>query len=240
MSMSLKRIKALIKKELKSFTKNQNALFMCLLPIFFGILYTNLYTTSNFMDKLLILIMCVNMNLTLCGSFIVAMLIAEEKEKNTLRTLLLSGVSAIEFLTGKIVITLLLTLLSNFVLYFIIGFDIKYLVWFLLFTFLVSISMIILGSLIGLIAPTQMSTGVIGMPILLLLLIIPMFADYNDTFKKIAAFTPNYNMNLLITHLVQNGNLSIDQVKSIVTIILWIGLSAITFLFTYNKVNIDK
>lgn len=192
------------------------------------------------MDKILILIMCVNMNLTLCGSFIIAMIIAEEKEKNTLRTLLLSGVSAIEFLTGKIVVTLLLTQLSNLALYFIIGFEIKYLAWFLLFTFLVSVSMIILGSLIGLIAPTQMSTGVIGMPILLLLLIIPMFADLNDTFKKIGAFTPNYNMNLLITRIIQTGSLSFDYFKSIVTILVWIVLSVCAFLFTYSKVGIDR
>ncbi|MDF2803285.1 MAG: putative transporter rane component protein [Anaerocolumna sp.] len=240
MSISLKRIKALTKKELKGLVKNQNVLIMSLLPLFFGILYNNLYSSSNFMDKILILIMCVNMNLTLCGSFIIAMLIAEEKEKNTLRTLLLSGVSALEFLIGKIVITLLLTQLSNLVLFFIIGFDMKSLGWYLLYTFFVSISMIILGSLIGLIAPTQMSTGVIGMPILFLLLIIPMFADFNVTFQKIAAFTPNYNMNLLITNLIQSGSVSIDKLRSVVTILVWIVLSIVAFLVTYKKVGIDK
>lgn len=63
MSISLKRIKALTKKELKSLVKNQNVLIMSLLPIFFGILYANLYSNSEFMNKIMILIMCVNMNL---------------------------------------------------------------------------------------------------------------------------------------------------------------------------------
>lgn len=240
MNNSLKKIKALTKKELKSFIKNYNALLMFLLPIFFGLLYSNMYAQSTAMDKITILVLCINMNLTLCGSFIIAMMIAEEKEKNTLRTLLLSGVSAIEFLTGKMVITLLLTQISSLILFFITGFGAKNMAWFLLFTFLVNISMVILGSLIGLIAPTQMSTGVIGMPILFLLLILPMFADYNDNFKRIATFTPNYNMNTLITHFLNSGTMSAGQFRSIITIIVWILISLLAFFITYNKVGIDK
>lgn len=239
MDISLKRINALFKKEVKNFSKNKNTLLMTFMPIFFGLLYNYLYSDIN-LGKTFILFLCVNMNLVLCGSYIIAMLIAEEKEKNTLRTLFISGVSAFEFLSGKVIITFILTHVSNIILFFIYNVNVNYLGIYLLFSILVSISMILIGALIGLISPTEMSTGVIGLPILGLLLIIPMFAEYSDSFKTIANFTPNYHMNLIISSYLNSGNLPSDFLKSIIIIFLWIIISTLAFFITYNKVGLDK
>lgn len=241
MEFSIKRVKALTKKELKSFVKNSNVLLMCLLPIIFSFVYSNIFSgVSEGMSKVMILILCLNMNLVLVCSFVMAALISEEKEKNTLRTLLLSGVSALEFLTGKIVVTFLLSQVTNVIIYFVTGIDMKYFGWFLVISFFVVICMIVIGAIIGILSPTQMATGVIGMPVFMLLLLIPMFADFNDGFAKIAQFTPNYNMNLLLKQLFETGSLLTGNIVPFIVMGLWIVLSSVVFWIIYNKVGLDK
>ncbi|SHO50544.1 ABC transporter permease [Anaerocolumna xylanovorans] len=241
MSFSIKRVRALTIKEFKSFTKNSNVLLMSLLPILFSILYTYIYGgKAEDVPKTDIFMLCLNMNLSMVASFVIGMLIAEEKEKNTLRTLLLSGVSSMEFLTGKVTVTLLITVITNIIMFFITGMETQYLGWFLFFSLLVIISMIIIGAIIGMISPSQMSTGVIGLPVIMLFLLIPMLAEYNDNLKKVAKFTPNYNMNLLLKQTFKGEALSSADLPALATIAVWIVLTAILFAFTYSKIGIDK
>ena len=241
MTISLRRIKALTKKEFKSFTKNSNVLLMCMLPIMFSIIYSYIYgSNENGVPKLMVLLLCLNMNLIMCSSFTIAMLIAEEKEKNTLRTLLLSGVSALEFLFGKVVLTLILSTLTNILIYFICGIEVKYLGWFLLISTLVIISMIIIGALIGMFSKNQMSTSVVGMPVLLVFLLIPMMAEFNENIRNVAKFTPNYNMNVIFNKVLAGGSLSSQEILPFVSIFVWIVLTGIGFIIAYNKVGIDK
>lgn len=124
MEFSMRRVNALFKKKVKDFGKNMNVSLMCLLPIAFSIIYSRLVgdsTLDGHLVKIDILIMCTGMNLVMVSSFVVAMLIAEEKEKNTLRTLMLSGVSPLEFLTGKIFMSFLISEIINVAIFFIIG-----------------------------------------------------------------------------------------------------------------------
>lgn len=241
MTISLRRIKALTKKEFKSFTKNSNVLLMCMLPIMFSIIYSYIYgSNENGVPKLMVLLLCLNMNLIMCSSFTIAMLIAEEKEKNTLRTLLLSGVSALEFLFGKVVLTLILSTLTNILIYFICGIEVKYLGWFLLISTLVIISMIIIGALIGMFSKNQMSTSVVGMPVLLVFLLIPMMAEFNENIRNVAKFTPNYNMNVIFNKVLAGSSLSSQEILPFASIFVWIVLTGIGFIIAYNKVGIDK
>lgn len=242
MALSLRRIKALTKKEFKSFSKNTNALLMCMLPILFSIIYSYIYGSYDEKDlaEMMVLQLCVNMNLVMCSCFTTAVLIAEEKEKNTLRTLLLSGVSALEFLFGKVFVTFILSTITNIIIFFISGIEAKYLGWFLLITTLVIIIMIIIGALIGMFSKNQMSTSVVGMPVMLVLLLIPMLAGFNDNVKKIAKFTPNYNMNVLFDKIFTGGSLSSSDILPFVVVFIWIVITGITFIVTYNKIGIDK
>lgn len=243
MEFSIRRTKALVKKEGKSLFKNANVLFMCILPIIFSIIYSYILV-GNYGDvmtgKIEVLIMCLSMNLVLVGSYVIAMLIAEEKEKNTMRNLMFAGVTSLEFLTGKVIISFLLTEVTNIIIFLIMGIDIGYLAMFILLTTLVSFSLIELGAVIGIISPNQMSTGFIGMPVLLFFLLIPLFADMNDTFKNIAKVLPNYNMNVLLRNIFRGNGLGTDNVFSIVVILLWILIAFLCFAVTYKKVGLDK
>lgn len=173
MDFSIRRVNALLKKEIKDFVKNMNVWVMCFLPVMFSIIYSKLLgnnSSSAPMNKVSVLILCVGMNIALISSMVISMLIAEEKEKNTLRTLMLSAVSPWEFLAGKVLITFLVSEVVNIVIFFFIGCDIQYLGQYILITTLVLFSMIEIGAIIGIISPNQMTTGVFSMPVITIFL----------------------------------------------------------------------
>jgi ABC-2 type transport system permease protein len=180
------------------------------------------------------------MNLTLVSSFVIAMLIAEEKEKNTLRTLMLSAVSPLEFLTGKALIATLMSVIINIAMFFIIGVDAQYLGKYILLTTLVVFSMVEIGAVIGIIAPNQMATGVVGMPVLMILLMVPIFARLNRTLTKIAEFLPNYNLNVMLEKMFKGEAVGTGTTYSIVVILVWILIAGVVFVYTYSKRGLDK
>jgi ABC-2 type transport system permease protein len=242
MKASIRKIGALLSKELKNVAKNANILFMCLLPLLFAVIFINVFKPgdSEGMSKGMVLNLCLGMNLVMSSSFTVAMLIAEEKEKNTLRTLLLSGVTPMEFLTGKVLAALLISIVTNIALYFVIGMNAQFLPGYVLLTTLVTVCMIVIGAIVGIMSPNQMATGVTGLPVLMFLLMIPMFADFNEVLKKIAVFLPNYNLNLMLEKILSGSAAGAALSPGIYVILIWTVLSSALFAFVYNKVGLDK
>lgn len=243
MDFSIRRINALLKKEIKDFAKNMNVSVMYLLPIMFSIIYSKLLgnnSSNDVMNRINILILCVGMNISLISSMVISMLIAEEKEKNTLRTLILSAVSPWEFLTGKVLITFLVSEVINIAIFFSIGCDIQYLGKYILITTLVLFSMIEIGAIIGIISPNQMATGVFSMPVVMIFFVIPAFAKANKTIEAIAKFLPSYHMNIMIARLFKGETFVIESIRSIAIILAWIIIALIAFAFTYSRRGLDK
>ena len=86
--MSIKKIGILFKLGLEDLTKNLNVFIYVLFPVLFALLYSNLDTlTNNFTFSL-----CVLLNIAMVPIALMGTIIAEEKEKNTLRTLMLNNV----------------------------------------------------------------------------------------------------------------------------------------------------
>ncbi|MBU3101045.1 MULTISPECIES: ABC transporter permease [Clostridium] len=238
-----RRINVLFKKEVNGLSKKSNLLLMCLLPVLFSFIYTTVFRgvgKSDGLGKFDILSICLGMNIVLVAGSMIAMLIAEEKEKNTLRTLMLSGVSPLEFLTGKIVITFLVSEILNILIFYIVGMDSVHLGEFILLTSLVAISMIEIGAIVGIIVPDEISAGTVGTLIFMFFLTVPLFSSFSKKIELIARFLPNYNMNLMFQKVFSGGEIGAGEAKNIAVILIWIIISGVTFVCTYNKVGLDK
>lgn len=242
MEFSIRRVNALFKKELKDLSKNINVLFMCILPIIFCFIYSKMLggNPANQLGKISVLNLCLGMNLVLVSGFVIAMLIAEEKEKNTLRTLMLSCVSPIEFLLGKALITLVLSVAINIIMFFMVGLNAQYLGKYILISTLVVLSIIELGAVIGLISKNQMDTGIVGMPLLMTLLMVPMFAKVNNTVGKIASLLPNYNLFVILNKLFNDEAINANVIYNLCVILVWIIVAAAVFAYAYCKKGLDK
>lgn len=241
MDITMRKISALLHKEIKMFPKNKNVLLISLLPVVFSVIYSRTFgEEANGMSNVAMMFMCVTMNIVLVAAFVMAMLIAEEKEKNTLRTLMLSGISPTEFLIGKMIITIIITTISNIIIYFIFNLNASYLGSYLLIITSNVIIMIIVGAVIGILSPNLMSTGVIGMPVLMVFFMLPLLAMMNKTVETIARFVPGYAMKLLLEPALSGKSLGTDALMNILVILGWFILSILAFIFTYHKVGFDK
>lgn len=241
MGISVRRINALVKKEFKDFLKNMNVSIICILPVAYVLIFANLHGADPgyMLSKAEILNMGLVMSLILVSTFAISMLIAEEKEKNTMRTLMLSSVLPAEFLAGKAIVMLGFSTISNLAIYFITGIEMQYLIHYILWSTIVSLAMIQIGGIIGLIAQNQMATGVVGMPILMVFLIVPLLAPANEAIEKIASVLPNYNLQLLLGEIVSGRGYTAGTTYNIAVILAWIVLSAVAFGLIYNKKGLD-
>ena len=239
MEFSLRHVGALLRKELKDFSKNVNVLLMCILPIAFSLIYTNLFTQEE-ISKIHLLTLCLGMSLSLVSSYVIAMLIAEEKEKYTLRTLMLSSVSPLEFLTGKALVSLLSSIACNTVIFLIVGVDLSFLPEYLLYSSLVCISMVEIGAVIGILSANQMATGVLGVPIIMFFLMIPMFASFNPVLEKIAQFLPNHNLFVLLRSRFNGESFNSESILNLGVILVWILVSGGIFAYAYRKKGLDN
>ncbi|AGX42022.1 ABC transporter permease [Clostridium saccharobutylicum] len=243
MEFSMTRVNALIKKEIKDLSKNMNIVMMCAFPIIFCIIYLKLFegNTSNVeIDKVQILLLCININFLLVSCFSIVAMIAEEKEKNTLRNLILSGVTPLEFLIGKMITILLVSVIIDIIMFFIVGIDIQYLWKYVILTTLVVVSMIEIGAILGIIAQNQLSANIIAMPVMMFFLFIATYAKFNESIEKIAVFLPNYNINIILDKIFKGSNISIEHAYGIFVILIWIVISGVAFAYVYKKRRLDN
>lgn len=240
MGFSILRVRALVKKEFKDLPKNINVSLMCLLPLLLVLLLANMQGNipNQGMSGLDLLVLGLNMNLVIVSIFAVSMLIAEEKEKNTMRTLMLSSVTPLEFLAGKGVVMFLFSFVTNIALFFVTGMEVKYLGQYILLTVIVTLIMMLIGGIIGIIAKNQMSTSVIGMPVIFVFLLVPFLVQANERFEVIALLSPNYNLSLILESIMSGEGYLFLSYRSFV-ILAWLVLGTLAFIYTYKKKSLD-
>src|SRR5690606_42076743 len=105
MNLSMKRVNAIFQKDFKDFSRNMAVSITIFLPLLAAALYGRMG-----IDTLQAHYMIFNMTFALVGTYVQCCLIAEEKEKNTLRGLMLSPASTVEILGGKSLLSFVLTM----------------------------------------------------------------------------------------------------------------------------------
>lgn len=233
MSIHWNKVGALFRKDMKDALKNGNFILLAALPLLFTVLYRFMSFDGFQMDQQFVLTLGLLMTLTLLPLSTMSMMIAEEKEKNTLRTLMLSNVSATEFLLSKSLVIFLLMQVVNLLIYMITGMPASGLPRFLLVTSCSSVCMILFGALIGILSKNQMSTGMLSAPFALVLLIPAAFAQISDGFASVARFIPSYAMIQLISGTED------DLLLPIAVLLAWTVLAALLFGAAYRRKRLD-
>lgn len=200
--MALNRILAILIKEAQDIRSNSNLLVMYLMPILFTYIWENLIPEmpDGFGAAFGLIFLVV-----MVGMYVPSMMIAEEKEKNTMEVLMLSPARPVEIFIGKGLLTFASIILISLVLSIMVGLSINIQLIIVFATALTSLFAIFVGMIVGLISPNQMSTGVVGLPIYLLLLLIPQLAGMGITAVDfIARFLPTYYyLNVLELTLIE-------------------------------------
>ena len=170
--MNISRISAIFEKDLKDFMKNMMLFFMPILPILLAAMYSRIGGEEEM--PLAMIYVVIGTALAGVTYTCLAFMMAEEKEKNTLRGLVISPATMLDVIIGKSLVVILLTLVSVIVSLWLIGFEqftnfqaIAGLIVALLFFTL-------LGAGVGMIVKSVASTQIYLMPVLFLFGMTPM------------------------------------------------------------------
>lgn len=237
MNFSIRRVNALITKEFRDFYKNPNVLFMLLIPIGITILYKKMLGGHGLEGYLVGT--CINMNIATVGCMVIAMLIAEEKEKNTLRTLMLSPLTAVEFIVGKFIITGIMIMAINIFIFFMLQLKVVYFPIFIIITLLSTICVLFIGAIVGIFSKDQMQTGTIGTPFYMVLFMVPMLSKLNNIVEDIAKVLPTYHCSEAVNVLISGQSLWAAKFN-IAVLVLWVIGGFIAFNLIYKKNRMEE
>ena len=230
-------LKALFKLGMEDLIKNINILIYIIIPIFFAFIYSNM----DMLSKGYVFTLCVLLTLAMVPVALMGTIIAEEKEKNTLRTLMLNDVKPTEFLVSKVLLCMLFVMVDNVLIYFIIGLPIKTFIIYQLITLFTSVSLIFFGALIGLLSKNQMSAGLLSTPFMLVFM-APLFSVLieSEIINKIISLIPTDAMMKIFENLDKSQMQLSNIAFPIGVIAVWIVLSIILFQIVYKKVGVDN
>lgn len=231
--INLARVKAVMIKERQDIGKNSNILVMYFLPILMTLIWSRIIPNmpQGFALGFGLLLLVV-----MVGMYVPSMMIAEEKEKNTIEVLLLSPATPAEVFIGKGALTIILMFFTSIILIIIGGVEIRLLPVILVGTILTSIFSVFLGMVVGILSPNQMATGVIGMPVYLLLLLIPQLSVMGvKIINQIGKFLPTYYYFELLRLALEKGQGWSSMLTHFLIIIMSIVITFIVLLLVYRR-----
>ncbi|MFW6035116.1 MAG: ABC transporter permease [Halothermotrichaceae bacterium] len=234
--ISINRIKAIFIKEIQDVKSNTSVIYMFFLPIVLTILWdqfmADMPTGYALAAGLMFLVVMV-------GMYVPSMIIAEEKEKNTMGVLVLSPATPTEVFIGKGLFTFISVIIVTFIMILITGVSFSYLPIILISTILASISSIFLGMIVGLLSKDQKATGVIGTPIYLILLIFPLYGNMGVNFMtKISKALPTYYYFDILNRAFAEGQLFMDLLFQMGMLMIYIAVTFIALYISYQHKGI--
>lgn len=236
MIFSLKRMNAIFQKDLKDLTKNIYVGTSLLMPVVLAFMYGKMGDISIEAHYLII-----NLTLVAVAFFVQSALIAEEREKNTLRGLMLSPATIPEILSGKSLVSFLITMITIVLCAKLSGYEPNNIILIGIAIIISSLFYLALGTLFGLLSRTVIEASVIMLPVMLVFgfgSFIEIFIEKYPilTFIK---FMPNIQL-INFAEKVQAGS-GIGNVWSHLAIIfIWFIGTAIFTVFVYKKREMDE
>ena len=141
-------------------------------------------------------------------------IIAEEKEKNTLRTLLMCNVKPFEYLAGVGTYVFLVCMAGAGVFGWCGGYTGAELGAFLLIMAVGILLSQLTGAVIGVWSKDQMAATSMMVPVMMVFSFLPMLAMFNESIKRVAEVFYSQQLNILINNL---GTAPVEA-KSIIVI----------------------
>lgn len=234
MILSYKRIQAIFMKDWKDLMRNSYVLVTLALPLVFAVMYDRMGAGE------VGALFAINFAFVIAGAFIQSAMVAEEKEKNTLRGLLLSPASIIEVFIGKSLLSAFATILIIVGCILLSNYEIPSLGLFILLSLINIVTFIGIGTMLGLVSKTVMETSIIGMPILIVFGMASTIKAMieNETILNIIEYLPSEQFSAALFELSKGAELG-DITKNIAVLGVWAIVAVVATIITYKKRRFD-
>lgn len=152
----------------------------------------------------------------------VAAIISEEREKNTLRVLLMARVTPWQYLAGVGSYVFIFCMLGSAVFCMLGGYTWQERGIFLLIMAVGILTSMLLGAAVGAGSSSQMAATSVTVPVMLLFSFLPMLSMFNETISKAAKYTYTEQIRLLLQSL-ETGESNLTGIVIIAGNILLFG-----------------
>lgn len=225
-----RKLNALLWLRLQVLISNSTLLATLLMPFGIAILYNEFLNKSGELSMFL-LSMSLTMVLSMGSGYMVSIMMAEDKEKRNLKSLILSGVTATEYTMSMMALPLLVMLLSMIVLPLYLKVDLtNYFLTYGLYLILATISIIFLNLLIGAVSDTQSKAQVYSIFPMLTVSFLPVLAIQNETAQKLL----DYSFIGPLVSLLKEGGGELS-LRSLALLLAWILLLGLASLFVLKN-----
>lgn len=233
MSISLKRARAIFVKDYKEFSRNYAVSLLMVFPIImaFGLRGVSPELTAAAFGLVL------NTSFVMLPSFVQACLIAEEKERNTLRSLMMTPATTMDVLIGKSSLVFVMSVVILAIATYLFGYEPASL-WAFVAAIIFSIILYTAaGTISGLFSKTVLEASFSILPVLIVFTAIPyggrFLADEFPIFKALE-YTPSIQLLYLLD--IRNIDLTTgDLLRPLLIILAWTVVLTIVSVILYQR-----
>ncbi|AJS58922.1 ABC transporter permease [Paenibacillus sp. IHBB 10380] len=233
MSISLKRARAIFVKDYKEFSRNYGISISLIFPIILALLFRSAGPSLNgaFAFGLVL-----NSSFVLLTCLVQACLIAEEKERNTLRSLMLTPATALDVLIGKSTLVFVMSAVSLAIATYLIGYEPASIWAFVTAIFLTIILYIAVGTICALFSKTVLDASLFILPVSLIFMGAPWGAFLVDDYPilKVLDYAPSSQLVHLLA-IPKIGFTTVDLLKPLLIILAWTVVLSIVSVVLYQR-----
>lgn len=230
MNVSINRIRAIFIKDYKEFSRNYAVSIMVLLPLFLAFFYNRMGA-----DTLDLYIMPINMTFAMVTTFIQCCLIAEEKENDTLRSLMMSPATIADILIGKSALVFSITAVIVGLTMYMAGFSPSNLLLFAIGLAISTIFYLALGIICGLFTKTVMEASVAVLPVMGIFSFGPMGLMLADTYPILGVLKWLPSAQLLVLEEHSRIGATADMWISLLIITAWTIVALVIAIVLFYK-----
>lgn len=230
----MRNISAVFLKQIKETFKNKAILIQYIMFPLMTIVMENAVEMEGMPEHFfvkLFAVMFVGMAPLVCMSSI----ISEEKEKNTLRPLLMCNVKPFEYLAGVGTYVFLMCMAGAGVFAWCGGYTGADLAAFLLIMAVGVLLSQLTGAVIGVWSKDQMAATSVTVPVMMVFSFLPMLSMFNESIKCVAEVTYSQQLNILINNL---GTAPVET-KSILIIAANFLVALAAFCVAFKKKGLE-
>lgn len=231
----MRNIVTIIVKQIKDTTKNKTVLIQFIMfPLM--VIVMNQAISINDMPENFFVNIFATMYIGMAPLTSIAAIISEEKEKNTLRVLLMSNVSPFQYIIGVGSYVFLTCMLGACVFCLVGGYSGREAYYFLMIMAVGILASLTIGAAIGTWSKNQMSATSVTVPVMMIFSFLPMLSMFNDTISKIAKYTYSEQISILIAKL---GEFDL-QIENIAINFVNICIAVFLFKYSYKKCGLAE
>ncbi len=228
--MNLKRTSAIFQKQIKDTFKNKTVFIQFVMFPLLAIIMKNSVKMKGMPDNFFVT-MFASMYLAMAPITSMSAVIAEEKETNTLRVLMMSNVKPVEYLLGVGSYIWFSCMLGS-VVFAVLGdySNIQMLQFLGVMAIGISVS-ILIGAAIGTWSKNQMMATSVTVPAMMVFSFVPMLSTFNSAIEKIGTITYSQQIYGLMNQI---GDLHITG-QGILVIAVNLALTLGLFICAYRR-----